>query len=93
MTRPIAKREAPPAPLREHQRNHAEHHGRGRHEDRPQAHAGGGDDGVALGFAALLLLVGDLDDQDAVLADESDQRDEAHLGVDVERGAVRRRAR
>ena len=33
---------------------------------------------------ALLLLVRDLDDQDAVLADQAHQRDQADLGVDVE---------
>ncbi|MCY1544179.1 hypothetical protein D9M68_800400 [compost metagenome] len=32
-------------------------------------------------------LVGELDDEDAVLGDQPDQRDHAHLGVDVQGAA------
>ena len=38
-------------------------------------------------------LVGELDDQDAVLGDQPDQRDEADLAVDVERAAAPATAR
>src|SRR5271170_2627070 len=36
----------------------------------------------------MLLLVGDFDDQNAVLADQTDQRHQAHLSVDIQGGTV-----
>ena len=48
------------------------------------------DDRLAPVEAVLLaLLVGELDHQDAVLGDQADQRDQADLGVDVERAEAR----
>ena len=47
--------------------------------------AGGLDDGLRLVAPCLLQVVGELDDQDAVLRDQADQRDQADLAVDVER--------
>ena len=41
-----------------------------------------------LDLPCALQLVGELDDQDAVLADQPHQRDQADLGVDVERRAA-----
>jgi hypothetical protein len=38
--------------------------------------------------ALLLQRVGELDDQDAVLGDQPDQRDQPDLRVDVDRGEV-----
>ena len=45
-------------------------------------------DGFALGAAGRLQVVGELHDQDAVLADQAHQRDQPDLGIDVERGAA-----
>jgi len=69
---------------RRDQRQHAQHHRRRRHQDRTQADAGGVLDRLALGQALQLQLVGELDDQNAVLADEPDQRHQAHFGIDVQ---------
>ena len=44
------------------------------------------DDGVEFVAALLLELVGKLHDQDAVLGDEADERDEPDLAVDVHGG-------
>ena len=64
----------------------AEHRRRGRHEDRTQPGSGSLDHGAQLLRAGLLQMIRELDDQDAVLGHESDQRDEPDLTVDVERG-------
>ena len=42
-------------------------------------------DRLELRQPGCLLRVGELDDEDAVLRDEADERDETDLGVDVER--------
>ena len=70
------------------QRDDAEHHGGGRHQDRAQPDAGGFLDRLALGAALFLQVVGELHDQNAVLADQAHQRHQADLGVDVERHAA-----
>ena len=41
----------------------------------------------SVSHALLAQLVGELDDQDAVLGDQADQRDQPDLAVDVERAA------
>ena len=38
---------------------------------------------------AGLKLIGELDDQDAVLGDQSDERDQSHLRVDIDGRQVR----
>ena len=43
---------------------------------------------VAHGLPLGAQLVGELDDQDAVLGDQADQGDEADLAIDVERAAA-----
>ena len=47
----------------------------------------GVDHRVAAWRALLAQLVGELDDQDAVLGDQADQRDQPDLAVDVQRAA------
>src|SRR3989454_3573676 len=69
----------------EHQGQVADDGGRGRHQDGAQARAGRLDDGVQRELPLLLQLVGELDNQDAVLRDEPDQGDETDLAVDVQR--------
>ena len=70
------------------QRYDAEHHGRRCHQDRTQPDRRRLDHCVALRAAGMLQLVGEFDDQDAVLADQSHQRHEADLRVNVETGAL-----
>jgi len=52
---------------------------RRRHQDRPEPRLGGLDDRLDLVASLLLQLVGELDDQDSVLRDQSDERDESDL--------------
>eukprot|EP01136_Pigoraptor_vietnamica_P036003 Opistho-1_new@9345 len=67
------------------QRHDAERHRRRGHQDRPQAYLGRSDDRLAARQPMLFaLLVGEFDQQDAVLGDQSYQCDQADLGVDVE---------
>ena len=85
ITMPMSRRLAAPAPRGDEQRHHAQHHGGGGHEDGPQAHRGGMLDGFTLVHALVLLhLVGEIHHQDAVLADEADERDQTYLGVDID---------
>ena len=49
---------------------------------------GGRLDRFAFGLAGFLQLIGEFDNQDAMLADESDQGHQPHLGVDVEARAA-----
>src|SRR3546814_11052828 len=65
-----------------------DHRARG-HQDGPQAQRRGFDDGVAERAALVLQPVGELDDQDAVIADKADEGYEADLDADVERSEER----
>jgi hypothetical protein len=57
---------------------------RGGHEDRAQPRAGGfGDRGESF-LSGLLKVIGELHDEDAVLRDETHQRNQSDLAVDVE---------
>ena len=47
---------------------------------------------IAHGLSLGAQLVGELDDQNAVLGDQADQGDEADLAIDVERAAPPQRA-
>src|SRR6266568_4228989 len=69
---------------RDEKRNDAEHHRAGGHQDRAEPDSGRLLDRLALGYALPLQVVGELDDQDPVLADEPDQRYEPHFGIDIE---------
>ena len=65
-----------PRPGHEREREVTAHRGHAGHHDRPKAGDGGFLDGLELGMAGLALeLVGELDDQDAIL------RDQAHPSV------------
>ena len=70
---------------REGERHGSEDHREGGHEDRPEAQDRGLDDGVHLGLAGFLELVGELGDQNAVFGDQADQGYQPDLAVDVER--------
>ena len=52
---------------RESKRYRAKHHGACGHQDRPQPERGGLDDGLADRVALCAELIGELDDQNAVL--------------------------
>ena len=73
---------APP----DQERNHAENEGEGGHDDRPQAEVAGLHGGLAPRCARLALPLGELDDQDCILAGQADQHDEADLREDVDVG-------
>jgi hypothetical protein len=60
ITMPRQKRAAGAGTLGEQQRDHREHQRGGSHQHRAQADAGGLLDGLALGQALLLQLVGEL---------------------------------
>ena len=70
---------------REHQRKVTDDGRRRRHQDRTQPRAGGFDHRVELLRSRLLQVVRELHDQDAVLRDQADQRDQPDLAVDVQR--------
>ena len=64
----------------------AEDEGEGGHEDGPEAEAGGTEGGLErslAGFPFLALHFGELDDEDGALGGETDEEDDADLGVDV----------
>jgi hypothetical protein len=79
ITQPICCRLSAPGAGGQRQRNRAQHHGAGGHQNRPQAL------GRAFWIAAshvqplLAQLVGKLDDQDPVFGDQAHQRDQADL--------------
>ncbi len=62
----------------EDRRNH-------RHDDRPQLQHCRIDDSIAHARAGITQLVGELNDQNAVLGHQADQQDDADPAVDVER--------
>ena len=67
------------------QRHRAQNGREHRHDDRPKTQHRGIDDGLAHAQARVAHLVGELDDEDAVLCHQADQQDDADLAVDVER--------
>jgi hypothetical protein len=71
----------------ERERHGAQHHRAGGHQDGPQAQRRRIDHRVDQLLALGAKLIGELDDQDAVLGDEPDQRNQSHLAVDVERSS------
>jgi rRNA maturation protein Nop10 len=73
-----------PGPLRDHQREHAQDEGERRHNDRPQPHPGGFHGGLEQGGTLLLLVAGELDDEDGVLGRQAHQYHEANLHEDVD---------
>jgi hypothetical protein len=74
-TQPMELRAAAPGAGDKDQHQMAKHRGGGGHQHRAQPRGGGTADGVGLGHTLLLQAVGKLDDEDAVLGDEADQRD------------------
>ena len=68
---------------REYQRQHAEDEGERGHQDRPQPQLRGFDGGGQGVHPRALFLARELDDQDRVLAGETDQHHEADLREDV----------
>ncbi|KAG1084889.1 hypothetical protein G6F40_014357 [Rhizopus arrhizus] len=75
----------------EQQRDQPHHHRCRRHQDGTQADAGGLLHRRApIQPMADLHLVGELHHQDAVLADQADQRHQADLGIDVDGGHAQR---
>src|SRR6266568_4329451 len=63
--------------------HNAEDEGEARHQNGPQAKAGGFNRSLSDAFAGIFKLFGELDDENRVLAGETDQHDEADLGEDV----------
>ena len=68
---------------RHHQREDAEDEGERRHQDRAQAHARRMDRRLLQRLAALVEDLGELDDQDRVLARQADQHHQADLAEHV----------
>ena len=75
---------AAPAPVREHQRQHAEDEGERGHQDRPQPQPSRLHRRVDDRQAFLAPPLGEFDDQNGVLRREPDQHDEADLRIDVD---------
>ncbi len=66
------------------QRHATENECEGSHQNGPQTDAGADERGFLNAFAVLLVFaLGKLDNQDSVLGCQSDQHDEADLGVDI----------
>ena len=83
-----------PAPDAEHQRHDAQDEGERRHQDRPEAAAGGLDRRFLDRMPAVPAQgARELDDQDRVLGRERDQQDQADLGVEVVGHAQRQQRR
>ena len=81
---PSVRRISAPAPVGDHQRHDAEDEGERGHQDRPQPQPARLQRGLAPRQARLALLLGELDDQDGVLAGQADQHHEADLREDVD---------
>src|SRR5437773_12344114 len=62
-----------------------EYRRRARHQDRPQPGPSGIDDRRQFLHSGLAKVIRELDDEDPVLRDQPDQRDEADLAIDVHR--------
>src|SRR5437879_2463596 len=69
---------------RDHQRQQAENEGDGSHHHGAEPHLRTKYRGVRNRDAALALLLGELDNQDAVLGGQCDQHHEADLAVEIE---------
>ena len=80
---PTECRASRPAPLANDERHDAEDEGERRHQNRPQPDARGFDRRVGDRHAARAQLLGELDDQNAVLRRQADQHHQADLAVDV----------
>ena len=63
--------------------------GEGGHQDRPQAHAAGADEGSVDVIGAGGVAGGEVEEQDAVLGDDADHHDHAHHRRYIEGGAGR----
>ena len=68
------------------ERQVAEYGSCGRHQDWAQSRTGRLRDGVELVYSFLLQVVCELNDQDAILRYQTDQRDQSYLAVDVVSG-------
>ena len=66
-------------PLREHERDDAEDEGERGHQDRPEPEAAGFQCRFSSGGSRILGLLGELDNQDRVLARQTDEHHEANL--------------
>ena len=75
-----------PGALPDQERNHAENEGEGSHDDRPQPQMAGFQGGLAPRRARLALPLGELDDQNRILAGQADEHDKADLREDVDVG-------
>src|SRR5271163_2095000 len=73
----------------EHQRNHAQDEGEGRHQDRAQSQAPGFHGSGDNIKATLAALPGELDDQDRIFRRQTYQHDQTNLGENVELHAAR----
>ena len=69
------------------QRHRTQHHRPGGHEDGPQSQRSGFDDRLAQLLAFGTDLVSKLHDQNAVLGDQTHQRNQPNLAVDIQRTA------
>ena len=74
--------------MRQGQRHGAQHHGARGHQDGTQAQHAGLGHGLEQFPALVAQLIGEFDDQDAVLGDQAHQRDEPDLAVDRQRAAT-----
>ena len=75
-------------PRSQHQREMPEDGGRRGHQHRPQPRQRRLAQRGSLRETASLQRVGEFHDEDAVLRDQSDQRNQPDLGIDVDRGQV-----
>ena len=81
---PSVRRISAPAPGGQDQRDDAEDEGQRRHHDRPEPQLAGVECRLMGGFALLALDLGELDDQDRVLARQTHQHHEADLREDID---------
>src|SRR5438477_3638231 len=70
-------------PARHHERHHAENERKRRHENRPQADPRRFHRGVGNRHPARAQLLGELDDENAVLRRQADEHAEANLAVHI----------
>ena len=81
---PSDRRISAPAPLATHQRNDAENERERSHQDRPQAKPRGFLRRVEHRFPLAVQLLGELDDQNRILASQADQHDQSDLHEDID---------
>ena len=89
---PSTRRAPEPAPVAIASGSGAEDEGERGHQDRPQAQARALDRRVHQWLAALVLELGELDDEDGILCRQADQHHQPDLRVDVIRHAAQRQA-